>query len=169
MTHVKVLDAPVERLEDGRFDLVISLFNVVTYLESFNDLCSFFHGVHRALSDRGVFLFDAWNGIAALLDPPQPKLMHVVTPEHTISCALVPQTDFFHQKTRLTHTIQRANLHSGVVEQDDYSFTQTLWTPNQLQDALIQSGFKQYSTSALFAPDTPATERDWKIMFVAQK
>jgi SAM-dependent methyltransferase len=167
--HVQIKHTSVENLTQKNFDLVISLFNVVTYIDSFSALISFFKAIYHALINDGVFMFDAWNGIAAIREPPGEKHFHIETPDHAISAHLSSQTDFFRQRVTLTYEIQLQDLHSGVSENDSYSFGQSLWTPNQLFDALKIAGFSNYRVCALFAPEVIATEHHWKVMFICKK
>lgn len=149
--NVTALHTRVEDLEENGFDLALALFNVVTYIASTEELESFMQGVAKQLNLGGIFVFDCWNGVAALRDPPKTKTGTDYT--------LVPTTDFFNQVTRLTYRIG----------QDSYSFSQTLWTPMQIQSAIKAAGMETLLCSPLMKPDKPATYKDWKIMFCCRK
>ncbi len=55
---------------DLRFDVVVSLFHVVSYQVSNNDLQKMFFAAASHLNSGGVFVFDCWYGPAVLNDPP---------------------------------------------------------------------------------------------------
>lgn len=55
---------------EGRFDVVISLFHVMSYQTKNDDLAAVFNTVKQHLNLKGVFIFDCWYGPAVLSDPP---------------------------------------------------------------------------------------------------
>jgi SAM-dependent methyltransferase len=66
-------DARNARL-DRRFDAVISLFHVMSYQNSNDDLLAAFSTAARHLSPGGVFLFDFWYGPAVLTQRPETRV-----------------------------------------------------------------------------------------------
>lgn len=52
------------------FDVVISLFHVISYQSSNADLAAAFATVREHLRPGGIFVFDCWYGPAVLSDPP---------------------------------------------------------------------------------------------------
>jgi SAM-dependent methyltransferase len=63
--------------ESGRFDVVISLFHVVSYLTSNRDLQAVFASVAKNLQPEGIFLFDCWYGPAVLHQVPDVRVKRV--------------------------------------------------------------------------------------------
>ena len=59
-----------EDLIDKKFNLVISMFYVVNHLTSFEQLRDFLQLASSKLDKDGLLIFDAWNGIAAIKEPP---------------------------------------------------------------------------------------------------
>jgi SAM-dependent methyltransferase len=55
---------------EGHFDAVLSLFHVVSYQLTNNDLRQMFASVKTHLAPGGVFIFDCWYGPAVLTDRP---------------------------------------------------------------------------------------------------
>ena len=53
-----------------RFDVVVSLFHVMSYQNSNDDLMRSFEVVSKHLKDGGLFIFDFWYGPAVLNDLP---------------------------------------------------------------------------------------------------
>jgi SAM-dependent methyltransferase len=52
------------------FDVVVSLFHVMSYLETNDDLLAAFTTAQSHLAPGGVFIFDCWYGPGVLTDPP---------------------------------------------------------------------------------------------------
>jgi len=58
------------------FDAAVSLFHVVSYQVSNQDLRDCFATAKRHLKPGGVFVFDCWYGPAVLTDPPSVRVRH---------------------------------------------------------------------------------------------
>jgi SAM-dependent methyltransferase len=64
--------ADARSVELGKtFDAVVSLFHVMSYQTSNDDLASAFASARRHLAHGGVFIFDCWYGPAVLTDRPK--------------------------------------------------------------------------------------------------
>lgn len=167
--HVKLIHSAVESLEDQHFDLAFAGFNVVNYLKDFDSLHSFFKEVSRRLRKGGVFVFDCWNGIAAIKDPPESKTIQAKSGDYNVKCTVKGTTDFMEQKTTLVYSLQITDSGKREIAKGKFSFTQTLWTPFEIKHALFKANLKILLLCRLFQPETTAGENDWKIMFVCQK
>ena len=133
----------------SKFDLAVSLFNVVNYIPSLADLNTFLTDISNVLTDNGVYIFDCWNGVAALLDPPKEK-KSVITDENgnEISCNLIPENYPMEQKTILNYNIKK--LSSDEQETITHSFEHYLWTPSILKELLHTAGFQEVQIFPLF-------------------
>jgi SAM-dependent methyltransferase len=45
----------------NNYDIALSLFHVLNYINDYNALEKFFSNIHNTLKDSGIFLFDCWN------------------------------------------------------------------------------------------------------------
>lgn len=73
-----------------RFDAVISLFHVMSYQNTNEDILAAFQSARKALEPQGIFLFDVWYGPGVLSDKPcvrvkevedeKNKLIRIATP-----------------------------------------------------------------------------------------
>jgi SAM-dependent methyltransferase len=57
-----------------KFDVVISLFHVMSYQIETEELESVFKNIKKHLADNGLFIFDFWYGPAVLSDPPTVRI-----------------------------------------------------------------------------------------------
>lgn len=57
-----------------KFDVVVSLFHVMSYQTTDNDIFSAFCTAKRHLAPKGVFIFDFWHGSGVLNDLPVVRL-----------------------------------------------------------------------------------------------
>ncbi|MCB5267002.1 MAG: class I SAM-dependent methyltransferase [Candidatus Cloacimonetes bacterium] len=59
---------------DKKFDVVVSLFHVMSYQNSNEELIKAFETAKNHLSDDGIFIFDFWYGPAVLTDLPTTRI-----------------------------------------------------------------------------------------------
>lgn len=61
----------------GKFDIVISLFHVISYQVSNEDIISVFEQVYKNLEDNGLFIFDFWYSEAVINLKPSNRVKRV--------------------------------------------------------------------------------------------
>lgn len=66
---------------ERRFDVVISLFHVVSYQTSNDDLRAMFETVARHLKPGGIFIFDYWFAPAVLTQKPAVRIRRIESDE----------------------------------------------------------------------------------------
>ena len=167
--RVSFINGPVEDLDESGFDMGISLFNVVNYMDDITHLRCFMQGVHDRLDRHAPFLFDAWNGVAALRDPPRRENRHIRTDDVEITMTVNPKTNFMRMRTELIYSLEVRNNATGSVQEAAYRLKQTLWPPKIISDVVASAGFHVKAVMALADADRQATERDWKILFFCRK
>ena len=158
----------VALLEDGEFDLAVSMFNVVNYIDSPRALGGFFSDIAKRLAPAGVYVFDCWNGVAALLDPPRDKDTQVVCGEEHISVSTRPAIDLMNQSVRVSNEVT-VTAPDGTTSSFSYDYTSTLWTPTCLRHALTEAGLDVVNVCQWMQPDNPADENSWKVMFLCRR
>lgn len=60
-----------------KYDAVISLFHVISYQNSNQDVLETFQAARRALDKGGIFLFDVWYGPGVLSDKPVVRVKEI--------------------------------------------------------------------------------------------
>ncbi len=159
----------VEELEARDFELGLALFNVVNYLERLPALEGFLGAVAVRLRPGAAFLFDAWNGVAALLDPPKDKQTVAETPTHRVRAMLTSRTDPLALRSLLYYELEAEERATGRIERGTYELAQTFWPPKVISDAAEAAGLQLCGVYALDDVTRPAIPRDWKILFVTRR
>lgn len=59
---------------EAKFDIILSLFHVMSYQTTNSDLLAVFKTVEKSLNHGGIFLFDCWYGPAVLTDRPSKRI-----------------------------------------------------------------------------------------------
>lgn len=60
-----------------KFDIIVSLFHVMSYQTSNKDLLKTFTAVDKHLKEDGIFMFDFWYGPGVLNDRPETRTKHL--------------------------------------------------------------------------------------------
>tara|TARA_B100000787_G_C16191169_1_gene297591 strand:+ start:1921 stop:2685 length:765 start_codon:yes stop_codon:yes gene_type:complete len=69
----------IQELElEKKFDIVVSLFHVMSYQNSNSELIKAFEVAKNHLKDGGIFVFDFWHGPAVLKDLPTTRVKRLV-------------------------------------------------------------------------------------------
>lgn len=160
-----LLCGDVNKVDMWGFDLGTSLFNVVNYIRNVDELLSFFKAIHNRLSSSGLYIFDCWNGLAAILDLPREKKTQILIDEEQVEIRSFPNIDLIEQIVRMDNDVcvTKAN---GESVSFSFQYQHTLWTPSILKDLLIMSGFKVITICEWMKPESIATYQSWKIMFI---
>jgi SAM-dependent methyltransferase len=167
-SRILAFPQPLAALEAEPFDLAYALFHVVNYLPDLAALAELFAGVGARLRPGASFVFDAWNGVAVVLDPPREKRLRLETPAHLLDVTVASETDWLRSRTRLLYTIERRERRGTGVERGRHEMLQTFWPPRVMIDLLVQNGFEAPAIHPVGDPGRPATERDWKLLYHAR-
>lgn len=165
--RLKFLCSDIADLEEDGFDLVVSLFNVVNYLPSCAALLRFFEGISGRMTPGGTLIFDAWNGLAAIMDPPKVKESVIAAGDELITINTVPTVDLINQSVTVNNDVVVKN--GTEVSSFSFCYRQTLWTPRVLKDILAMAGLTVDRITVWMDPETPAGSDTWKIMFIVRK
>jgi len=88
-------EGDVRSVRTGKqYDAVVSLFHVISYQTSNNDLASAIATAAAHLQARGLFFFDFWFGPAVLSDPPTVRVKRLQDERTNVTRLAEPQIDY---------------------------------------------------------------------------
>ena len=96
-----------------KYDAVISLFHVLSYQTSNEDVLSAFETAKQHLSDSGVFIFDCWYGPAVLTDRPVTRVKRLENATMQVTRIAESSMDFEKNTVNVAYEmliVDRANL-----------------------------------------------------------
>lgn len=165
--NIKFFCKDVALVDEDNFDLAVSLFNVISYITDLNYLGKFFTAINKKVKEKGIFIFDCWNGTAALLDPPQVKESKIEFQDEVIKIKSVPSINY------MQHTVDVKNAVEIISDKEtksfEFKYRQRLWSPDILKEVLNRNGFDVISLNKAMDFSLEADYKTWKIMFVCQK
>jgi len=147
-----------------KFDLIISMFNVVNHISSLESLLSFFDACSKLLKEGGLIIFDCWNSVACTVEEPRRK--SVKTKEidgKKYDILYETETDLMNSKVNMAVT---ANIGNEDIE---YKLSQYLWHPKIFSAAMSTNGIQKISMLNFRDFEKKATKKDYRILFVGKK
>lgn len=164
---LRFLVSDIVHLDEWSFDLILSMFNVVNHLSNLEELYAFFEGTRKRIKKGGFFIFDSWNGIAAIRDAPkeQSRTCHDATTRIETKC--LPELNLMNSSVTMKVSGDVIVL-DNLGDSFDYELVHTLWTPKVISDLLKMANYKLIKIYKAFEYDKVATENDYKIIFVCQ-
>lgn len=100
---------------EEKFDVVLSLFHVMSYQVANDDQVAAFETAAYHLKDGGVFLFDCWYGPGVLSDPPHSRLKEVENEQLKITRQTTAHSDVSSNSVNVVFDIDILNKRSGEV------------------------------------------------------
>jgi SAM-dependent methyltransferase len=164
-----LLVGDVREIALGRtFEAVISMFAVVGYQLSNEDLSSMFSVARNHLRPGGVFTFDAWFGPAVLVEQPEVKSKTVRLPDgNTIRRIAEPTLDVVAQTVRVDYRLVRETA-SGPVEEVRESHTMRFLFAQEVAYFLQVAGFEVAALMPFMREGETPTASDWNVTWVAR-
>ena len=153
---------------DKKFDAVISLFHVISYLTENNDVVRTFRNAATHLKQGGIFLFDVWYLPAVLTLHPQNKIKKIESDEYLLHRITEPvilhdkNVVEVHFKSFLTD--KKTNKSSMIEEKH---FMRYFSTPEIHLFASL-SGFEVIESEEFLTANTPS-ENTWGVCFILRK
>jgi Predicted methyltransferase (contains TPR repeat) len=105
-----------EYRDDIKYDAVISLFHVMSYQCTNEDLERAFKTAYEALNVGGIFIFDCWYGPGVLTDPPVVRIKRVENEKYYIIRLAEPKTDTVNNVVDVNYDVLITDKVSGVTK-----------------------------------------------------
>ena len=162
------VNCSVHDVRKNDFDGAISLFNVINYLTDESSLLSFMSETIKRIRPKGVFIADAWNGKAALRNPPQQKTKQIITESQKTLIKIIPSMNNATDVTDISMFIQ-VTEDNEIIEEFEVNYQHRLWQPNQITKIFKLAGFDSTEVVNWMDPESKANSNNWKIMYICKK
>ena len=153
---------------EREFTLGVMMWNVLNYIPTMKMMKHVFSEVRTRLCHGGLFIFDMWNGVAVLRDLPRTAKNEIKYDGANIIHHLEGDTSLMDLKTTILNKIW--SYHNGrLVDHFSHNVYHYIWTANIVAEILSDAGLSIVRIAKTEDFKTPATEEDWKLVFVARK
>lgn len=166
---VDLVNADIRSLMPGlKYDAVISLFHVISYLVSDGDVKAAFKAANDHLGRGGLFIFDCWYGPAVLNLKPEKRVKTVETDSFSIVRYAEPELVSGRNAVSVNYRLAVKNKITGAVETFEEKHELRYFFPDEIDYMLKNAGFSmleraEWITGKAVGPDT------WGVCFVAEK
>jgi 2-polyprenyl-3-methyl-5-hydroxy-6-metoxy-1,4-benzoquinol methylase len=147
----------------GEYQLAVSMFNVINHIMSVNELVDFFKSAKKLLVNGGIFIFDCFNGTAALIDPPRNREIKKMIPN---SGEMLISTTC--ESSMMESTVVMHNTIKYMDEVYSYDLSHRLWSPMIITELLSNVGLKFIKATKAYHLDSDASIDDYKIVFICK-
>jgi SAM-dependent methyltransferase len=100
----------------NKYDIVISLFHVISYQTTNEDLFNTLNSVHDHLKEGGIFMFDCWYGPAVMMDPPTVRIKRFEDDKHDVIRIAEPTMHPNNNTVDVNYRVIIRNKRDGVME-----------------------------------------------------
>ncbi len=150
-----------------KYDAVISLFHVMSYQNTNEDIKKAFRSARKALDKGGLFLFDVWNGPGVLTDPPALRVKKVETENYDVTRIarpnMHPNTNIVDVNYEMIVTEKSTKLTSEINESHHMRY---FFRP-EIEEYLAAEGFELLDSVDCRRMDEPDLE-SWTVYYGAK-
>lgn len=150
---------------DQKFDAVISMFAVMSYMVSNNDLLNAVKTAKVHLKPGGLFYFDAWFGPAVLTEKPSDRYKIINSVDEQIIRFVQSNLSIEHQTVDVKYKILQI-LDNRVLNEVDETHVMRYFFPQEIIFYLKSVGFDSVAIFPLLDLDRPLTQKDWNFAVV---
>jgi SAM-dependent methyltransferase len=151
-----------------KFDVVVSLFHVMSYQTTTDDLLKAFQTIAYHLDHNGLLIFDCWYGPAVLTIRPEIRVKRIEDENWDITRIAEP---ILHPHENIVDVNYRVMVtrkdNDTVTEIREKHRMRYLFKP-EVELLLQRSGFKLKAFHEFLTRKTPS-EESWNVVFVALK
>ena len=151
-----------------KFDVILSLFHVISYQVTNQDLLNSFLTVQKHLKDDGIFIFDCWYGPGVLHDLPTKRVKKISNVEMELERFAEPK---IHVSKNIVDVNYQINL-KDKINNEDYNFKEQhkmryLFIPEVAK--IIEDAGLEIVCYEEWLTGKEATFDSWNICFVCKK
>lgn len=150
------------------FDVIVSLFHVMSYQVTNEDINNTFQSVYNHLNPGGLFIFDCWYGPGVMNDPPSVKIKRMSDEETEIIRIAEPVSHFDSSRIDVNFHILINDLKTNRLTQFRELHPMRFLFKNEIELFADKYLFKVVGCYS-WLNFTEPTRKDWYATFVLTK
>jgi len=151
-----------------KFDAVISMFAVISYQITNEDLISTFKVALKHLKKNGLFIFDVWFGPAVLAQKPSNRFKVMEKDNERIIRFATPVLDILNHTVDVKYKIIKLSKDKVLDEVDEVHKVRFLF-PQEIKLICDMTGFKVLELCPFMELGKIPTEKDWNVTGIVRK
>lgn len=151
-----------------KFDSVVSLFHVISYQTTNEDIVSVFETAYDNLKENGLFIFDIWYAPAVIHLKPEIRIRKIKTETNTITRIAEPELLVNRNQVNVKYTFYDFNFISNKLKISEEIHPMRYFTIPEMQYFANNSGFSVIEICNLLTGADPSLET-WGVCFILRK
>ena len=151
-----------------KFDAAISMFAVISYRITNEDLISTFKAALKHLKRNGLFIFDAWFGPAVLTQEPSDRFEVIEKNNERIIRLATPVLDILNHTVDVKYKIIKLFKDKVLDKVDEVHRVRFLF-PQEIELICDMIGFKVLELCPFMELGKNPTEKDWNVTGIVRK
>lgn len=170
ITNVSTYCKSIESLNlESKFDVCISMFNVVNHIQTIKELQQFFKAISNALKPGGIFIFDCWNGLACHIEKPKQITSKIIkSDEYEFRNLTTTETNLMYDISKM-HTTTNIYRNGDLLDMFSYDITVRTWAPSLLSELLSEVDLPPIKIVSSNDEYRQATDTDRRLTFACEK
>ncbi len=149
------------------WDAVISMFAVLSYQVSNEDVSAAIATARKHLNLGGLFIFDVWFGPGVLTDPPGDRVKEARDGDHDIIRCASSTLDVLHQTVHVHYSLICIDS-SGKVERVRETHPMRFFFPNELDLLFKGGGFRLLHLSPFSQIEQDVDQHTWNATVIGE-
>ncbi len=167
--NIEFIQGDIRNMElDQKFDAVISMFAVISYQITNEDLISTFKVALRHLRKNGLFIFDMWFGPAVLTQKPSGGFKVIEKGDERIIRFATPVLDILNHTVDVKYKVIKLSNNKVLDEVDEVHRVRFLF-PQEIELICNMTGFKVLELCPFMNLGKIPTENDWNVTGIIRK
>lgn len=147
------------------FDTVISLFHVISYINSNDQLLKLFADTRKRMKQGGVFIFDTWFTPAVLHQMPERREKKMENSETEVFRTAVPEIDHMTNVVHVNYHINLKNKRTGATREFREKHSMRHFSVPEIALLASQTGFELVHAEEFLTSGAPS-ENTWGVTFI---
>ncbi len=143
---------------DEKYDAVISLFHVVSYLQTNDDLKAVFSTAGSHLKPGGIFVFDCWYGPTVLAEPPEIRVKRLENDDVVITRLSEPELLPNTNSVVVNYTVFIEDKKTGGIRKATETHRMRYLFTTEVEQFFESSGMKMLEAREWMTDRTPGTD-----------
>jgi SAM-dependent methyltransferase len=150
------------------FDVVVSLFHVMSYQTQNSDLLGALATIREHLDPGGLFVFDAWYGPAVLTDRPTVRVKRLEDERIAVTRVAEPVMYANDNLVDVNYQVFVKDKQTGAVEEIRETHTTRYFFPPEIKLACAASGLSLSEFRVFMAEGEPGFH-SWNVVFLGTR
>lgn len=153
---------------DKHFDCAVSLFHVISYQRSNEDIKNAFKCISRALTRGGVLVFDIWYGPGVIRDLPSVRYRELEDEKYTFQRVATPDLFPNENSVDVNYHISVIDKENNTVQKIEEKHQMRYFFKPEIEEYLNQAGFELLECVDCNTYSTPDFN-SWTAYFICRK